>query len=243
MGVSKGKVVGVVLAAGHGARMQAPENKIFLPIGGMPVLARALRAFERTASIDEVILVGAPDELQRCRCHIVEAYGLRKVRQIVPGGPTRHDSEYQALQYLRREIESGLIEVVLIHDGARPFVEPDMLTKLVATARMKGSAVIGLPLAPSEVIVLADAAGRIDQQFSLGATWRVQTPQAFMAGPLLRAYDRAAAEGFRGTDTASALERAGESIYLVHGSARNIKITTPPDLLHAERLAVEAFDL
>jgi len=242
MRVSKGKVVGVILGAGQGSRMRAPENKVFLPIGGIPVLARALRAFERAAAIDEVVLVGAPDELQRCRCYIVEAYNFRKVRHIVAGGPTRHDSEYQALQCLREDIERGNIGIVLIHDGARPFVDPDMLTKLVATASTHGSAVIGLPLAPSEVVVMVDAEGRIDHQLTLESTWRVQTPQAFAAKPLLRAYDLAAAEGFRGTDTASALERAGETIYLIPGSARNIKITMPSDLLHAERLVSESVD-
>jgi 2-C-methyl-D-erythritol 4-phosphate cytidylyltransferase len=242
MHVSKGKVVGVVLGAGQGVRMQAPENKVFLPLGGVPMLARALRAFECEASIDEVVLVGAPGELQRCRCQIVEAYHFRKVRRIVAGGPTRHDSEYAALQSLRGDIERGQIEVVLIHDGARPFLEPGILAKLVAMARAKGSAVIGLPLEPSEVVVLADAEGRIERQLCLGMAWRVQTPQAFAAQPLLRAYDRAAAEGFRGTDTASAMERAGESIYMMHGSARNIKITTPADLLHAEYLVLETPD-
>ena len=230
-----GRTVAVVLGAGQGTRMGAERNKVFLPLGGTPILAHAIGAFERCLEIDDILLVAHPHELAECR-DLARRYELHKVRQIVAGGATRHASESCALAALRGSIERGEIGLVLVHDGARPFVTQRDLRRLLAAVRRDGAAVLATPLRPDETLADVDGSGQVAMVYPAARLWRAQTPQAFGAAALLAAYDAAARDGFEGTDTAASLERAGHAVTIVAGSPHNVKITTPSDLARAEGL-------
>lgn len=230
-----GTACAVVLCAGQGARMGADRNKVFLPLAGRPILVRSIEACLRARAVGDVLLVAHPREVEQVRSLVAE-YRLHRVRGVIPGGATRHASEYCALNALRPAIVAGEVAIVLIHDGARPLVRPADITRLVAAARRGGGALLATPADPAETIVAVEAGGTVSALYSPDEVWRAQTPQAFEAATLLRAYDDAARTGYEGTDTASSLERLGVAVRVVQGSPRNIKITTPLDLARAEAL-------
>lgn len=230
------RTVAVVLSAGQGSRMGAMQNKVFLPLAGKPLLAYTIEAFSRAREVDEVVMVAHPREVESCRQEIVERYGFVCVTAMVTGGASRHLSEEKALEALRERIEAGSIDVVLIHDGARPFVAPEDIDALVREARQSGGALLGTRVQEYEVIASRDAEGLIAAIQTGDGLWRAQTPQAFDARMLLAAYDQARMDGFEGTDTASSYERLGRAVRMVEGHPTNFKVTTPDDLVRAEAL-------
>jgi 2-C-methyl-D-erythritol 4-phosphate cytidylyltransferase len=227
------RTVAVVLCAGQGRRMAHAQNKVFLPLAGKPLLAHTLAAFDRAAEVQEVLLIAHPDELEQCR-RLVADHKVARVIGISPGGATRHQSEEAALGVLRDAIESGTVDVVLIHDGARPLVRPAEIDTLTRAARIYGGALLATPLGSEETIAQLDDDGMLVDALPPSDLWRAQTPQGFDARELLRAYDAARADGFAGTDTAASYERLGHGVRIVAGSSENFKVTTPDDLLRAE---------
>ncbi len=231
------RAVAIVLCAGQGTRMGAAGNKVFLPLAGVPLVVHALRTFERARMIRDVVLVTHPLEVALCETEIVARHDVRKVRLIVPGGASRHQSETNALDALRDRIQAGEIDIVLIHDGARPFVTAREVRDLLQAAQAHGGALLATPVAPDEVIVRGAIGAPIAEMLDPVRLWRAQTPQAFAARALLAAYDQARADGFEGTDTASSFERLGRQVRVVAGSPTNFKVTTPEDLRRAEYVA------
>lgn len=229
------RTVAVVLCAGQGRRMGASQNKVYLPLAGRPLIEHTLAAFERATEVTDVLLIAHADELDRLG-RLARGSGARKVIGVACGGETRHQSEACALAALRPQIEASAIDVVMIHDGARPLVPPADIDALARAAREHGGALLATPLAPGEVIVEVGPDGRVATPLDPQDLWRAQTPQAFAAQELLRAYDQARAAGFEGTDTAATYERSGHEVRVVPGSPRNFKVTTPDDLLRAEAL-------
>jgi 2-C-methyl-D-erythritol 4-phosphate cytidylyltransferase len=229
------RVVAVVLGAGQGTRMGQPINKIFLPIDGKPVILYALESFERCSLVDEILLVAAAGEEQQL-ADLARATECRKVRGVICGGATRHASEQCALDALRPHIESGAIEIILIHDGARPFLSIAKVQQLIEQARAVGGAILAEPPREGELIVQVDAQQGIQRSFAREQIWKAQTPQVFRASLLLKAYDQARRDQFFGTDTAASLERIGCPVAIVESDASNLKITTAHDLLLAEKL-------
>lgn len=233
-----GRVVAVILCAGQGTRMAASENKVFLPLAGRPAILWALEAFDRASVVDGILLVAHPDEVERVR-ETVAGSRSHAIIDVVAGGATRAESERRALAALRANIESGAIELVLIHDGARPLVTPDEIERLVVGARISGGpggALLTTPVSVGEEIGLIEPDGALERVYSSPELARAQTPQAFNARLLLDAYDRAEADGFDGTDTSSTVERLGAPVLIVEGSEDNLKLTTPDDLLRAEAI-------
>ena len=232
-----GRTVAIVLCAGQGARMGAGQNKIFLSLAVAPVAAHAVGAFARSPLVDEILVMGRADELDRLREEIVARYGFAKVSGVLAGGESRHQSEERALDALRARIVAGEIDLVMIHDGARPLTTLDDIARLVAAVRalpQPGGALLATPLTPDERIARVGADGVVEQVFAPDALARAQTPQGFEARTLLAAYDRARRAGFEGTDTASVVEVAGAPVVIALGDEENIKVTTPDDLLRAE---------
>ncbi len=230
------RVVSIVLGAGQGTRMGQPINKVFLPINGKPVIIYAIEAFEHCPAVDEILLVAAAGEedqlfklARHAQCH--------KVRRVVRGGASRHASEQCALEILRPEIDAGEIDIVLIHDGARPFISPEKVEQLINSARVAGGAILAMPLQEEELIAQVDDNLCVQKSFEGDQVWRAQTPQAFRASLLLQAYDQAERDQFYGTDTAASLERIGCGIAVVESETTNLKITTAHDLFHAEKLS------
>jgi 2-C-methyl-D-erythritol 4-phosphate cytidylyltransferase len=220
----------VILAGGSGTRVGAASNKVYLPLAGRSVVSWSLRAFA-DAGLPRLVLVTRPDEMDLARSIVVRDVQIEV--DIVAGGTDRHGSEYAALRHLTPEIERGEIDVIAIHDGARPLLSGALIAAVLAAARSDGGAVPGI--AVSDLAELRD--DRLTERAELATAVRVQTPQAFSAPELLAAYRLAADHGFTGTDTAACMERFGtRPIRAVPGEVRNFKVTYAADLVLAERL-------
>lgn len=223
--------VGVVLAAGMGTRVGADGNKAYLELAGRSMVAWAVDAVASAPEIDRTVLVFRRGERDLAR-NMLEAELPSATVELVEGGATRHQSEFNVLRHLSADIESGAIDVVLVHDAARPLAGLGMMGAALATAREFGGAI---PALPATDVLRAEPDGRFSPV--VGTLMRVQTPQAFRAPPLLSAYLAAAAEAFEGTDTASCLERFSDlDVRVFPGVATNLKVTFAHDLVVAERL-------
>jgi len=221
----------IVLAGGSGTRIGAGHNKVYLPLGEQTVLGWSLRAFTTHPAISAVVLVTRPEDLERAEREAAELAAV----EIVTGGATRQDSEWWGLQRLAERIAADAIDIVLIHDGARPLVSSALISAVLAAARADGGAVPGL-LRDDLAAATPDGSG-LPWPPGADALVAVQTPQGFRARPLLAAYDRARAEGFVGTDTASCVQRFTDlAVRWVPGDEHNLKITYPHDLARAQRL-------
>jgi 2-C-methyl-D-erythritol 4-phosphate cytidylyltransferase len=231
---SNGVAVAIILCAGQGTRMRADRNKVLLPLLGKPLIAYTLAAFERAASVDEILLVAHPDEMTYFERAVIPVAEASKVSGVIAGGATRHQSEHCALEALRERIIASEITLVMIQDGARPLVTPAEVDRLAECARKGAGAILVTPIAASETLLETHPEGTVTLVTAPEELARAQTPQTFDAPLLLAAYDQARLDGFEGTDTASSLERLGYTIRAVVGSEENIKVTTPDDLLRAE---------
>lgn len=218
----------IVLAAGAGRRLGSSTGKAFVPVDGKPVLAWSLGAFDASPDIDRILLVISPSDRK-----LAGSLRAGKLGALVDGGETRHDSEFNGLDALAADIAGGVIARLLIHDAARPFVDLALVRRLLeALATYPGA----IPALPSAAALLHASQPGVLDHFVRDA-WAVQTPQAFRAGPLLEAHRTARADGFRGSDTASVLERAGHAVAVLEGSPDTFKITTQLDLLRAQVVA------
>jgi 2-C-methyl-D-erythritol 4-phosphate cytidylyltransferase len=226
-----GRSIAVVLGAGSGARARHAINKVYLDLGGQPIIARAVRPFIEHPEVDETYVVAAPGELGMCAKVLADAECM--VHGILPGGPTRHASECGAVEHFAARIENGDVELILIHDGARPIYDGASVSRLLDMARKSGGAICGVPLKEELVSVTDHGASGWR---STEALWCAQTPQVFKAALLLDAFRAAQDDGFVGTDTASTVERMGAPVEIVEGDPRNIKITFPEDVVLAASL-------
>jgi len=219
----------VVPAAGMGKRMGASINKQYLQLAGKPILAHTLGVFQECDQIVGIILVTPQDEIPFCRSEVVERYGLSKVLQVVPGGAERQHSVMNGLQALQGTADEH--DVVLIHDGVRPFITREQLLESIRVAADGDGALVAVP-AKDTIKVVHD--GLVTDTPERATLWQAQTPQTFRYHQVLSAHEEARRDGFLGTDDCSLVERAGGRIRIVNGSYRNIKITTPEDLVLAE---------
>jgi 2-C-methyl-D-erythritol 4-phosphate cytidylyltransferase len=226
----------VLLAGGSGTRMERLENKVYLEVGGRTLLAWSLATFQRSPSIERIVLVVREGDEPRAEA-IVKEVGADKVSDLVLGGSTRHESEQAGLEALAAAIGSDELDLILIHDAARPFVSAALLARIITTAREVGGAVPGLPL-DGEFLLRTTDDGAAPTPVPTNELRRVQTPQAFHAAQLLRAYREASAAGFHGVDTAETVERFSTlEVRVIPGDADNIKVTYLEDLVTAEELA------
>lgn len=227
------RTAAILLAGGSGTRLRHGENKVYLRIGGRPLVSWSLDLFASSPLVDDIVLViRASDAEQVAQLGPAPA---AKLRAVVEGGHTRHASEHAGLEAIAPAIEDGTIGLVLIHDAARPFVSGDLLSRIVETAALVGGAVPSLPL---ETPVFRNFSPQRLEQVAVDDLRRVQTPQAFWARHLLTAYRRAAREDFAGKDTAESVQRYTDlEVRAVEGDPRNIKVTFVEDLFAAEELA------
>lgn len=222
-------IIALVPAAGMGKRMGAGINKQYLQLGGMPILARTLRIFEDAPFVDRIVPVIPADEIAFCREQVIDRYGFRKVSEIVQGGKERQQSVLNGLRSLDGSAAED--DIILIHDGVRPFVPPSVVQRSIDVAREYDGALVAVPVKDT-VKVVTD--GVVTDTPSRETLWLAQTPQTFRYGVIRAAHEIADAEQFLGTDDASLVERLGDKVHIVIGDYRNIKITTPEDLVMAE---------
>lgn len=223
----------VILAGGSGTRVGSAQNKVYLPLAGRPVLSWSLSWASEVAEIGRVVLVIRPQDAQPA-AEAVAAAGMTSVVEVITGGVTRHRSEQAALDHLSWPICAGSIDVVAIHDGARPLAGPQLLQQVIQAAAAHGGAV---PTLPEESAWVVDPVGRLQPPAADHGLHRVQTPQAFRAAALLEAYAAALRDGTEGTDTSAALEgMPGIQVVAVPGRPENLKVTFADDLVRAEQL-------
>jgi 2-C-methyl-D-erythritol 4-phosphate cytidylyltransferase len=220
------RTLAIIVAAGKGERMGAGRPKAFLTIGGEPMLLRAARAFENATSVDAIVAVVPPGEVEAARVLLAP---LRKPFAVVPGGERRQDSVLEGL----KQAPDGFDGVVLVHDAARPFVEPSLIDSVAEAAGRVGAAV---PVAPVVDTMKRLEDGRVVATLDRDSLGAAQTPQGFRLALLARGYEQAFRERLTLTDEAMAVERLGHAIAAVRGSPRNRKLTTPDDLAWAESL-------
>ncbi|MFR0957012.1 MAG: 2-C-methyl-D-erythritol 4-phosphate cytidylyltransferase [Roseburia inulinivorans] len=224
--MEKQKYAAIVLAAGSGKRMNSKVHKQYLIIQNRPVLYYSLKAFEDSA-VDEIVLVVGKGEEEFCRKEIVDKYGISKVKAIVEGGKERYHSVFEGLK------QTSDADYVLIHDGARPFVNQKIIRRCMLEVPEYQACVVGMPV--KDTIKIADEGGYAKQTPDRKNVWMIQTPQTFSYALIYEAYEEMLkTEDTAITDDAMVLERIkGKKSKLIEGSYRNIKITTPEDLLIA----------
>jgi 2-C-methyl-D-erythritol 4-phosphate cytidylyltransferase len=225
------QVAAIIPAAGVGRRMQQNLPKQYLALGGKPILATTLAVFENMPEIAEITVVAQPAALDYCQNQVITPFGFKKVLRLVPGGKERQDSVYNALKVLHRQNDWDLI---LIHDGVRPFVTPEEVRRVIRAAMEHGAAILALPA--QDTVKKVNRQGRIQKTLARQEIWLAQTPQAFQAAIIWRAFVDAYGREFYGTDEASLVEALGLPVYVEAGSPLNIKVTTPEDLVMAEAI-------
>jgi 2-C-methyl-D-erythritol 4-phosphate cytidylyltransferase len=227
------KVTAVIPAAGAGKRMiPRPDiggvKKQFLEINGKPLLWTAVSVFEECQSIDDIIVVAARDDIETVK-ELLK--GFRKVRDIVEGGPERQDSVYNGLKDIINESDDDL---AVIHDGARPLVTKEILSKAVTEAKVSKAVVVGVPA--KDTIKTVSPENFTLETLDRGSLWQVQTPQVFQLSIIKQAYERAQKINYRATDDSKLVERMGIPVKMIMGSYDNIKITTIEDVAIAESI-------
>ena len=220
---------GIVVAAGKGTRMKMDIDKQFLLLRDKPILVYALEAISNSKYIEEIVLVTGPDSVDYCKEQIVKKYGLNKVTKIIQGGEQRQDSVYHGLCALGQDTD-----IVVIHDGVRPFVSPADVDRTIEEARKQKACVLGVK--SKDTIKICDENGFILDTPARDQVWNIQTPQVFYFELIQKAHEKARQRNFVGTDDAMLVERMGGKVKVVEGSYDNIKITTKEDLLVAESI-------
>ncbi|MBC2582529.1 2-C-methyl-D-erythritol 4-phosphate cytidylyltransferase [Clostridium sp. DJ247] len=221
-----GKNYAVIVAAGKGKRMRANINKQFINIKNKPMLYYTLSVFSNNSLIDGIILVCSENEVDFCRVHIVEKYNIGKVLSIVSGGKERQESVYNGLKAIKE------CDIVLIHDGARPFVTDALIEDGIKYAKIYGACACGVT--PKDTIKVKNEQGFSCTTPDRNTLFSVQTPQCFQYDLIFNCHKKLSSQGINVTDDTTVVEYYGNKVYLYQGSYENIKVTTPEDLNIAE---------
>lgn len=222
--------IALIVAAGRGTRLKSATAKQFLPLAGIPVLARTLLIFEHCPSVDSIFLVAATSEQQYCRRQIVEPLRMSTPCTLVAGGDSRQESVHNGL----KAIGAG-DHWVIIHDGVRPFVTDAQIRACLKSARVHGACTLALPAI--DTLKDVDEKGMIKRTRPRRGIWLAQTPQVFRLSDIRKAHAEAERQGHLVTDDASLMELIGQPVAVEAGLRRNFKITTAEDLKLAEAIA------
>ncbi len=220
----------IIVAAGAGRRIGGDTPKVFMPLCGRPMILRTVDRFLAARAIDEVVVVVAADHLARAQSLLESDVALRGgAWKLQSGGSTRQESVRRGLQMIGADVD-----VIAIHDGARPFVSPALIACSVQAARASGAVVVGLPARDTIKSVTADR--WVESTPVRGSLWEVQTPQVFKRAIIFAAYEWAAHAGFEATDDAMLVEKHGEKVLVLEGERSNLKITFADDVWLAETM-------
>lgn len=226
---------GVIVAAGKSERMGPKVDKAFLSLGTKPVLAYSLLAFEKCPDIDGVVLVVRKDRVDSARA-MAAMFGCAKVRKVLAGGSKRQVSVGIGVSQLNEDVN-----IVAVHDGARPCVTPEMISETIKTAKRYGSGVAAVRI--SDTVKLVERGMTVSKTLNRSKLWAVQTPQTFKRELLVRALAAVKKKGITITDEASALEFINEVVRLVPAQVSNVKVTSPDDLTMATAILALNEDL
>ncbi|MGD7046423.1 2-C-methyl-D-erythritol 4-phosphate cytidylyltransferase [Jeotgalibacillus proteolyticus] len=215
----------IIPAAGKGKRMGADRNKLLLTIDGKPVIIHTLQVFEEDPLCKGIILAVSPDDRNVLE-ELLAEYSIHKVVAMAEGGKERQQSVYHALLH-------ATASIVMVHDGARPFIQQAAIHELAEQAFQTGAAIAGVPVKDTMKVIRE---GTVENTIDRSSLWSIQTPQAFRLSLLLKANQEAVKNGFNGTDDASLVEQIGEKVQVVEADYDNIKLTTKEDLFFAEAI-------
>ncbi|GIW48866.1 MAG: 2-C-methyl-D-erythritol 4-phosphate cytidylyltransferase [Caloramator sp.] len=218
-------VTALIVAAGKGKRMGLGYNKQYLLIDGKEVIARTIDVFEEAEFIDNIVVVVSKDEIEYFKENIVERYGYKKIETLVCGGEERQHSVYNGLVECRKS------DIVVIHDGARPFVKKEHILETINRARIFGASALAVKAKDTVKLVKGDF---FQETLDRDSIYFIQTPQTFQYQLILEAHEYARERGIIATDDTSLLEQLGKKVAVVEGSYDNIKITTKEDIHLAE---------
>ncbi len=227
------RIVALIPAAGVGRRMGSGNrqlNKVFYIVNGKPLLYYTLRHFESCSEIEEIVLIVRGGEEDYCRSEIIDRFGIRKIKRIIPGGRERQDSVFNGLQ----EIKEDGFDLVAIHDGARPLIKEEVILRAIAETIRYKAGVVAVPV--KDTIKREDKAGFVQRTIDRKELWAIQTPQIFSFELIYDSYIKAYEDNFYGTDDAMLVERLGHQVKLVMGAYDNLKVTTPDDLVIMETI-------
>ncbi|MBN2790845.1 MAG: 2-C-methyl-D-erythritol 4-phosphate cytidylyltransferase [Candidatus Delongbacteria bacterium] len=225
------KVTVIITAAGSGKRMNSHTKKQYLEIQGKPVLAHSVKIFNNIDTVNDIVIVCPAEDIDFVGSEIVEKYGLGKVIDIVPGGKQRHNSVFNAL----KKVKCRYDDIVLIHDGVRPFASESSVINSIEAAIEFGAAVVGVkPKNTTKTL----RSGNIYQTLNRDELFSVQTPQTFQYDIIMNCYEKAFEDNFFSTDDSALVEKYADHIQIipVEGDYFNIKITTEEDLVFANAI-------
>lgn len=217
----------IIVAAGSGKRMNMGINKQFIKLNKKEIIAHTIEAFYKNKNIDEIIVCIKKEEEELFKKEIIDKNKFENIK-IAYGGKERQDSIYNGLRKL-----SNKCNIVLIHDGARPFVDDRIINESISTAMEKKAVVVGTPVKDTIKIVND---GNIEGTPSRATLWSAQTPQTFEYDLIIRAYDEAYKNNYYGTDDSMLVENIGQKVTMIMGSYDNIKITSPEDIGIGEQI-------
>lgn len=212
----------VIVAAGSGSRMKRDINKQFIKLDGKEIIAYTIEKFYKSEDIDDIVIVIKENEEKYFIENIINKYGFDNIK-IAYGGKERQDSVYNGIKKLNNNCE-----IVLIHDGARPFVNENIIKNSIKEAKENNAVVVGVPV--KDTIKVVDSNGNIVDTPNRSLLWSVQTPQSFKYEIITKAYEYAYSNEYYGTDDAMLVEHIGYNVKMIEGSYDNIKITTEEDL-------------
>ncbi len=221
------KTQAIIPTAGLGTRMRSTIPKTLLDINGVPMIIHTLRAFEKSKTINAVILVVHPDYAEQYR-QLVEKYGITKVKEYITGGNTRSESVGNGLTYVDPDCQ-----IIVVHDGARPLITPELIDKTVNLCIIEKAVITGLPV--MQTIKKVDVnESVVEKTLNREELWAIQTPQAFYKDVLVEAYLQA--KSLDAPDDAALVEQVGMRVKVLLGDPQNIKVTTAEDMIMAEKL-------
>ena len=223
----RGRIHTIVPAAGSAVRMGLGYSKAYLDISGVPLLTRTLKALLNNDHLDMITAAVRPDEVDLCKREIVKKYGLEDQVTVLGGGDERQHTVWELLSVIPADRD-----IVLVHDGARPFVTSHLINEVLSAAVQWGAAIAAMP-ATDTVKLSEDGGETVSSTLSRENFYLVQTPQAFHRDVLMAAYRRARKENYQATDDSSLVEWNGHPVRIVPGDPGNIKITTLDNLEHA----------
>ncbi len=212
----------IIVAAGTGSRMKANINKQFIKLNDKEIITYTIEKFYNNKNINDIVIVVKEDEAEFFKKEILDKYSFNNIK-IAYGGKERQDSVYNGIKALDKNCK-----YVLVHDGARPFVNEDIINRSLEEVQKYKSVVVGVPV--KDTIKVVNNNNDIVDTPNRSTLWSVQTPQTFDYNVIKRAYEDAFDNNFYGTDDAMLVERIGYTVKMIYGSYNNIKVTTPEDI-------------
>ena len=218
--------IGVIIpAAGKGTRMKTDKYKQFMDLKGKPILVHTLKLFDKIDDLDDIITVVPEEKVDYCKNEIINKYNLPNIK-VISGGRTRKESVYFGLKTFSQEID-----YVIIHDGVRPLLPIKVIHKVINSLKKFQALAVGVEV--KDTIKIKDENDFVEKTLDRSQLVGIQTPQAFKYDLILKAHESVLAEK-KYYDDASLVEESGHAVKIIEGSYKNIKITTPGDLLKAE---------